>query len=91
MAEMLKLHRSILGSLANVEAGMPSTPGDTEAAWADIQTFAPEDDVIAALLELERQGLIRSGLTGGVNNEYGISTGVLAITEDGRRFLATGL
>lgn len=88
MTEAHLLHRKVLAALAKIDSDEPNAPAATAAAWDDIQTFAPVDEVVDALLELERQGLIRSGLVGGGNNEYGISTGVLAITDFGRRRLA---
>lgn len=49
---------------------------------------AADDEIIAALLELEEKSLIRSGVTRGVDGECAISTGVLAITDYGRQSLA---
>lgn len=88
MTTQTGLQRRILDTLARVKVGTPSAPADTETAWEEIQAFAGDDEIIAALLELEEKGLVRSGVTRGVDGECAISTGVLTITDYGRQSLA---
>lgn len=82
MTEANTLSNAILKRLAEVPL---TEPGRTDDAWAEIQQLGSTEELIASLQSLEEAGLIKSGLQKGADGEWALSTGILAITDQGRR------
>ncbi|WP_238888606.1 hypothetical protein [Achromobacter insuavis] len=75
------LQRAILEKLA------AAYPGDTHAAWKEIQLMATEESVIGSLLYLEAHGLLRSGLMRPLGGKWRINSAQFQITHLGLDFL----
>lgn len=75
------LQRTILEKLA------AAYPGDTSAAWKEIENLASEELIIGNLLYLEAHGLLRSGLGRAIGSKWRINTAQFQITHLGLDFL----